>query len=188
MPVRTAWLGQATRIAASRAVIAGEEMPFRYGDLQVEISHPAPILHHGVVLIDTPGIGSTYDHNTDVTYEFLPQVDAAIFIASVDPPLSRAEKDFLVAIREHAAKLFFILNKVDYVADAERRELVEFLRTVLATELGIVEWGNCGLAGAVVPASVWGGGKTPLAVTADGATYMFAQNVLGHVEPRQGMP
>jgi len=25
------------------------------------------------------------------------------------------------------------------------------------------------------------GGKTPMAVTADGATYMFAQNVLGHV-------
>ena len=25
------------------------------------------------------------------------------------------------------------------------------------------------------------GGKTPMALTADGATYMFAQNVLGHV-------
>jgi GTPase SAR1 family protein len=106
---------------------------------RVEVTYPAAILRDGVVLIDTPGIGSTYDHNTDVAYEFLPQVDAAIFVASVDPPLSRAEKDFLVAIREHAAKLFFILNKIDYVADAERRELLEFLRTVLATELGIVE-------------------------------------------------
>ncbi|MFQ5666349.1 MAG: dynamin family protein [Candidatus Binatia bacterium] len=106
---------------------------------RVEVTYPAAILRDGVVLIDTPGIGSTYDHNTDVTYKFLPQVDAAIFVASVDPPLSRAERDFLAAIRQYAAKLFFVLNKIDYVDERERDELLEFLRTVLATELGIVE-------------------------------------------------
>ena len=106
---------------------------------RVEVTYPVAVLRDGVVLIDTPGIGSTYEHNTDVAYEFLPQVDAAIFVASVDPPLSRAEKDFLVAIREYAAKLFFVLNKIDYVSETERRELLDFLRTVLATELGIVE-------------------------------------------------
>jgi len=106
---------------------------------RVEATYPAAILRDGVILIDTPGIGSTYEHNTDVAYQFLPQVDAAIFVASVDPPLSQAEKDFLIAIREYAAKLFFVLNKIDYVSDTERRELLEFLHTVLATELGIVE-------------------------------------------------
>lgn len=106
---------------------------------RVEVQYPAALLRDGVVLIDTPGIGSTYDHNTGVTYAFLPQVDAVIFVASVDPPLGRAETDFLVAIREYAAKLFFVLNKIDYVDAAEQRELLEFLRTVLATELGIVE-------------------------------------------------
>lgn len=106
---------------------------------RVEVTYPAAILRDGVVLIDTPGIGSTYEHNTDVAYQFLPQVDAAIFVASVDPPLSQAEKDFLIAIREYAAKLFLILNKIDYVSETERRELLEFLHTVLATEIGIVE-------------------------------------------------
>jgi len=106
---------------------------------RVDVGYPAAILRDGVVLIDTPGIGSTYEHNTDVTYEFLPQVDAAIFVASVDPPLSRAEKDFLFAIREHAAKLFFVLNKIDYVGETEQCELMEFLRRVLDTELGITE-------------------------------------------------
>jgi GTPase SAR1 family protein len=105
----------------------------------VEVAYPATMLRDGVVLVDTPGIGSTYDHNTDVTYEFLPQVDAAVFVASVDPPLSRAERDFLQAIRQHAAKLFFVLNKVDGVTEAEQHELMEFLRAVLAAELGIVE-------------------------------------------------
>src|SRR5580692_2927229 len=30
----------------------------------VEISHPSPFLEAGIVLIDTPGIGSTHAHNT----------------------------------------------------------------------------------------------------------------------------
>jgi GTPase SAR1 family protein len=105
---------------------------------RVVVAHPASILRDGVVLIDTPGIGSTYEHNTDATYAFLPEVDAAIFVASVDPPLSRAEKDFLIAVREHAAKLFFVLNKIDYVDTSEARQLLEFLGVTLANELGIV--------------------------------------------------
>jgi len=32
---------------------------------------PAPMLNGGVVLIDTPGIGSTYRHSTSATLNFL---------------------------------------------------------------------------------------------------------------------
>ena len=58
----------------------------RLGVLQVEILHPAPILQHGVVLIDTPGIGSTFTHNTAATLNFLPQCDAALFVVSATRP------------------------------------------------------------------------------------------------------
>ena len=49
---------------------------------------------------------------------------------------------------------------------------------------GSVRAGLAGVDGsidAVVMNAGGMGGKTPMAVTADGATYMFAQNVLGHV-------
>ena len=49
---------------------------------------------------------------------------------------------------------------------------------------GSVRVGLAGVAGsidAVVMNAGGMGGKTPMAVTADGATYMFAQNILGHV-------
>ncbi len=58
---------------------------------QVDILHPAPILQHGVVLIDTPGVGSTFTHNTRATINFLPQCDAALFVVSADPPLTEVE-------------------------------------------------------------------------------------------------
>lgn len=106
------------------------------GVLQVEITHPAAILRD-VVLIDTPGIGSTYRHNTEATMNFLPQCDAALFVISADPPITEVEVAFLKEIRSRIGRLFFVLNKVDYLTDAERETAVGFYRTVLARDAGI---------------------------------------------------
>jgi GTP-binding protein EngB required for normal cell division len=105
------------------------------GVLEVEITYPSPYLQDGVRIIDTPGVGSVYSHNTDVAYNYLPQVDAAIFVVTVDPPLSAAEQEFLKDIREYVHKLFFVLNKIDYVAAAERDEAMEFTTQVLKENL-----------------------------------------------------
>jgi SpoVK/Ycf46/Vps4 family AAA+-type ATPase len=109
----------------------------RLGVSQVEIFHPAPILRHGVVLIDTPGIGSTLRHNTEATLNFLPQCDAAVFLVSADPPLTEVEVEFLTHVRSRVARLFFVMNKVDYLAAEERQEAVHYLRRVLVEHVGI---------------------------------------------------
>ena len=45
----------------------------------VEIAYPSSFLGGGVVLIDTPGIGSTpHAHNTQTTESCLEQIDAGI--------------------------------------------------------------------------------------------------------------
>jgi len=106
------------------------------GVREVEITHPAAILRD-VVLIDTPGIGSTYRHNTEVTMNFLPQCDAALFIVSADPPITEVEVTFLREIRSRVAKLFFILNKVDYLTDDEREVALGFYRKILTRDAGI---------------------------------------------------
>lgn len=56
-----------------------------------EVSHPSPYLAKGLVIVDTPGVGSLYRHNTEVTYSFLPNADAVIFVLSADQPLSEGE-------------------------------------------------------------------------------------------------
>ena len=102
------------------------------GVREVDIAYPSDYLKDGVRVIDTPGVGSVYSHNTEVAYNYLPQVDAAIFVVTVDPPLSAAEQEFLKDIREYVHKLFFVLNKIDYVEEAERQEALEFTTQVLA--------------------------------------------------------
>jgi len=111
----------------------------RLGVMQVEIMHPSPILRHGVVLIDTPGIGSTFTHNTEATLNFLPQCDAALFVVSADPPLTEVEADFLKEVKSRIGRLFFIFNKVDYLNEQEKNAALGFFKKVLAEKIGAEE-------------------------------------------------
>ena len=106
------------------------------GIAKVHADLPAPILAGGVVLIDTPGIGSTYRHNTIATLNFLKQCDAALFLVSADPPITEVELEFLRKVRERVPRLFFVMNKIDYLSDAELEEALTFCRRILAEEAG----------------------------------------------------
>jgi GTP-binding protein EngB required for normal cell division len=108
----------------------------RLGVRVVEATYPAPVLGKGVALIDTPGIGSTFRHNTEATVNFLPQCDAALFVVSADPPITEVEVEFLKLAHRKLARLFFVLNKVDYLDANERRDAVAFLQQVLCEQVG----------------------------------------------------
>ncbi len=94
---------------------------------RVDISHPAELLRQGVVLIDTPGIGSTHRHNTEVAYQILPQCDAALFLVSPDPPITEAELSYLKDIQQRLPRTFFLLNKVDFLDETEQLSSLRFL-------------------------------------------------------------
>jgi len=104
----------------------------RHGVTRVEVMHPAALLERGVVLIDTPGIGSTQRHNTATTRAFLPQCDAALFMVSADPPITEVEVEFLEEVESHVPRLFFVLNKMDLLYEDQLVEATKFLRDVLA--------------------------------------------------------
>ncbi len=107
---------------------------------RVEVEYPSPILAKGVVLIDTPGIGSTLKHNTDATLDFLSQCDAALFMVSADPPITQTEIEFLGAVRPKVARLFFLLNKIDYLSENERQMAEEFLKQTLLKQGGLANF------------------------------------------------
>jgi GTP-binding protein EngB required for normal cell division len=104
---------------------------------RVELFYPVDLLQSGVVLIDTPGVGSTLQHNTDTTLDFLPRCDAAIVVLSADPPITAVEVEFLRQLQSHVARLFFVLNKIDYLDADSAAAARQFLRETLQTRLGI---------------------------------------------------
>ena len=87
------------------------------------IEYPIPLLEKGMQLVDTPGIGSTFLHNTETTYEFLDHLDAAVFLMSADVPISQVEKELLETIKSSTQKIFFVLNKVDNLTAEEITEM-----------------------------------------------------------------
>ncbi|PIY37169.1 dynamin family protein [Candidatus Aquicultor secundus] len=106
------------------------------GAKKVIVRYPSKYLQEGVILVDTPGVGSIYEHNTEVSYDYLPEADAVIFLVSSDPPISKTEIAFLADVKEYIEKLFFIQNKIDYLSDGEREESLAFNRKVLEQALG----------------------------------------------------
>ena len=66
----------------------------------------------------------------------LPEIDAAIFVTSADPPISEAERTFLEEVRAVAPRVFVILNKIDHVPAPDRSEAMAFTRDVVRGSLG----------------------------------------------------
>lgn len=102
----------------------------------VTLEYPSAWLAAGIQIVDTPGIGSVHQHNTDLTQHFLPQADAVLFVAAADQPMTRAELDFLADIRSHAGKVVCLLNKADHLAAAELREAQSFAAAAVREALG----------------------------------------------------
>jgi ribosome biogenesis GTPase A len=98
----------------------------------VELAYPSPFLKSGMILIDTPGIGSTHAHNTRTTEDYLEQVDAGIVVLSVDPPITEVESYFIRKVKEEVPKLFFVLNKVDAASADEVSHILRFLEEELS--------------------------------------------------------
>jgi GTPase SAR1 family protein len=124
-------------IAGLPAFITERENPRNKKEVkEVTVFYPSQYLKGGVRIIDTPGAGSVYSHNTEAAYAYLPYADAGIFVVSVDPPLSRSEHQFLKDVREFVDKVFFVLNKIDQVSDSDQKESLEFTFRIIEEDVG----------------------------------------------------
>lgn len=107
----------------------------RLGVERVLVAWPADDLRDGTFLWDTPGVGSVHRHNTEVAKAVLPHADAAIFLVSADPPVSEAERSFLLEASRVVPRIFVVLNKVDTLGEREREEVLSFTRAVVSQAL-----------------------------------------------------
>jgi len=104
----------------------------RLGVESVAVEVRSDFLDQGIALIDTPGVGSTFLHNTRAAEAALSECDAALFVLSADPPITEAEAAYLDKARKLIPSVFFVLNKVDLLDAAEKVAAERFLADVLA--------------------------------------------------------
>lgn len=106
------------------------------------ILYPSPLLAQGIELVDTPGIGSVWTHNTEVATGYLPWVDVALFIVSPDPPITDVERQFLQEARKHAGKIVVVLSKADLLSAHDLETVRTFVEEVVegALEAKVPVW------------------------------------------------
>jgi dynamin family protein len=102
----------------------------------LEIFVPSPLLASGMCLVDTPGLGSVFAGNAKAARDFIPQIDAALFVVGADPPISGEELDFAEKVARQTREILFVLNKADRTSEIDRATSAAFSRQVLETRLG----------------------------------------------------
>ncbi len=101
------------------------------GVRQVAVYSPAEFLEGGITLVDTPGVGSVHQKNTDEAYAFVKESDAVIFMLSVDSPINQIEVEFLKNAREFASKFYFVVNKIDTIDEDDLNDYVNYCRDLI---------------------------------------------------------
>lgn len=91
---------------------------------QVRIGCVSPFLREGIELVDTPGIGSINEDHARITKQYTAEIDAALFLVSVDPPMGEREMTFLQHIKTVTDRCLFVQTKRDLGERTEHGELV----------------------------------------------------------------
>jgi GTP-binding protein EngB required for normal cell division len=131
--------GETQRIAVEQigAYVSEADNPRNSRGVEVvDVFLPSELLRDGLCLVDTPGLGSVFQQNTNATNAFIPQIDAALVVIGVDPPLSGDELRLLKIAAAQVSHVIVVLNKVDRFTVDERGEALRFAEHVLSAELG----------------------------------------------------
>jgi predicted GTPase/uncharacterized protein YecA (UPF0149 family) len=84
------------------------------------IEAPNSELKEGLCLVDTPGVGGLNVEHTALTYAFIPNADAVLFVSDAFAPLSEKELKFISErITPHCQNLIFVVTKIDAVSNYE---------------------------------------------------------------------
>ncbi|GGA23707.1 dynamin family protein [Paenibacillus physcomitrellae] len=100
----------------------------------IDLYYSCPLTDQGVVLVDTPGADSIHARHTGVTFQYMKNSDAILFVTYYNHAFSRADKQFLAQLGRIKGsfaldKMFFIVNAADLAASEEELgQVVEHVR------------------------------------------------------------
>lgn len=100
----------------------------------VDIELPSLEQYTGLRLVDTPGLGSIFKYNTELSEEWLPEVGAAIIAISSDRPLSENDLNLIRELMEFTPRVVVLLTKVDLLSEEQQKEVVKFFKDSLKRE------------------------------------------------------
>jgi GTPase Era involved in 16S rRNA processing len=98
---------------------------------------PSPRLSQGIVLVDTPGLGSLARRGAAETMAYLPACDLAILLIDAGATLNEEDIGTLRLLYEGGIPAILLLSKADLLADADLGRAASYIETQVQSELGL---------------------------------------------------
>lgn len=122
-----------TPLSLVAGFIAESENPRNIrGVARVRVELPSMSRFRGIRFVDTPGLESVFEHNTDASLEWLPNVGLALVAVGVDPPLSQSDIELIRKLSRYTPNISLLLTKVDVLEEGEREQVRQFVQQQLA--------------------------------------------------------
>jgi len=85
----------------------------------------------GLRLVDTPGIGSVWQHNTETTTSWFPETGGVLFVISAERPISETELNLLQEIYLYSPEIAIVITKTDLFTEDHLQQIELFIAKVL---------------------------------------------------------
>jgi small GTP-binding protein len=102
----------------------------------VTVELPSLKPYQGLQFVDTPGLDSVFQHNTEAALDWLPKVGLALVSVSADQPLSKYDVTLIRTLRSYTPKIVVLVTKIDLLSASETEEVMAFVRDELRQEFG----------------------------------------------------
>ena len=88
----------------------------------IDLYYASDLTNKGITLVDTPGADSIHARHTDVSFNYIKNADAIIYVTYYNHAFAKADKDFIMQLGRvkeafELDKMFFIVNAADLAAD-----------------------------------------------------------------------
>ncbi|TFE03039.1 dynamin family protein [Jeotgalibacillus salarius] len=103
----------------------------------IDLYASSSVSEQGITLVDTPGADSVNARHTDVSFDYIRNSDAILFVTYFNHAFARADREFLIQMGrvkesfEHD-KMFFVVNAVDLAENEdEKNDVIHYVKTQL---------------------------------------------------------
>jgi GTP-binding protein EngB required for normal cell division len=102
----------------------------------VDLTTAALAPFRGLRFVDTPGLGSVFQHNTRAALDWLPRVGGALLAIPVNQPFSEQDLALLKEVARHTPEIALLVTKADLVTPGQLEQILDFTQHQAAQALG----------------------------------------------------
>lgn len=102
----------------------------------IEVEVPVRFLPEGVSILDTPGLGALYAGHAQITYRFVPEADAVIFVLESGQPIVGEDLKFIEQILTVTRNIFFVQTKIDRYVKEDWQSIQRRNQEILQEKFG----------------------------------------------------